>query len=378
MGAFLDKENYKDFVLKLFIDIEKDDLEYIYRGEITAPLVMNVLDLAKNNLSRGEDSTKFKSRIYYIMGEGLQNITRHQEAAEQNTPERSAIIVIRKKELFFSVATGNLIRKVNVKPLRSKLEKINNMNLIELRDFARYVRMTTEISEKGGASLGLIEMAKRSGNKLLYDFKDIDTEFSYFYLNTEIPINKNNTEDLMPQSEPYLTNLKEIHKMLNEENFILSFKGDFNQDNLMYLFTIVKNQLTESTTSIKLNNVLVELLQNIVKHADNNNGVQDWKPGIFFISERTEEFVLTAGNYINNNKVENLTTKLNSVNELSKQGLSAVYKKNLLDFENPNPIKTGLGIIDMRRKSGKKIDYNIEDIGNGYSFFMIQVKIDKK
>jgi len=377
MEIFQNLNNYKDFILKLFIDIEKDDLEYIYRGEITPSLVMNVLDLTKSNLSKGDDTSKLKSRIYYIMGEGLQNITRHQEASEQDSPEKSAIIVIRKKELIFSVSTGNLIRKENVTPLTNKLEKINNMNIAELKDFARYVRMTTEISEKGGASLGLIEMAKRSGNKLLYDFKDIDTNFSYFYLNTEIPIPKNPTDDLMPQSEPFLNKLKDFHTMLNNENFILSFKGDFNQDNLLYLLNIVKGQMIETTTSIKLNNILVELLQNIVKHADNINGIQDWKPGIFLISEKDDEFVLTSGNYINNNKIDFLKNKLNNVNELDDKGLASIYRKNLLDFENLNHLKTGLGIIDIRRKSGKQFEYNFDDMKNGYSFFTIQVRIKK-
>ncbi len=369
---------YKDLVLQLFIDIEPDDLEYIYRGEITARLVMNVLDLTKSNLSKAEDASRLKSKIYYIMGEGLQNITRHQELSQQDSPEKSAIIVVRKKELTFSVSTGNLIRNENVKPLKSKLEKINNMNINELKDFSRYVRMTTEISEKGGASLGLIEMAKRSGNKLSYDFKDLDLEFSYFYLNTEIPINKNLGEELLEQEEGFLDKLKEFHQVMNRENFILSFKGDLNQENMIYLLNMVKSQMSETTTSIKLNNVLVELLQNIVKHADNKDCVSDWKPGIFLINESETEYFLTAGNYINDEKVEPLKAKITSINELTEQGLTTIYRKNLFDFENPNPVKTGLGFIDMRRKSGKKLDFSFQPIENGYSFFTVQVKIDKK
>jgi len=378
MQSVLDKNNFRDFVYALFNDIDREDLEYIYRGEITATLVMNILDLAKSNLAKGEDTSKLKSRIYYIMGEGLQNITRHQEAEFATSPEKSAIVVINKKEFTYSITTGNLIKNENVESLKQKLEKINSLTAAELRDFSRYVRMTTEISEKGGASLGLIEMAKRSGNKLMFSFKDIDEEFSYFYLNTEIPIFKNRKEEFTSKGAEFLEHLKGFHDLLNKENFLLSFKGDFNQENLLYLHNIVKSQLTESTTSIKLNNVLVELLQNIVKHADNNDGTEIWKPGIFLISEKNEEFYLTAGNYIRTHKIKDFKAKIDSINALDEKGLSELYRKNLMDFAILDPLKTGLGIIDMRRKSGRTLDYHFKDITDDYSFFTIQIRINKK
>lgn len=378
MQSVFDKNNFRDFVYALFKDIEKEDLEYIYRGEITATLVMNILDLAKSNLARGEDTSKLKSRIYYIMGEGLQNITRHQEAEEVDSPEKSAIVVINKKEFTYSITTGNLIRVENVEPLKQKLEKINSLSQNELKDFSRYVRMTTEISEKGGASLGLIEMAKRSGNKLMFSFKEIDNVFSYFYLNTEIPIFRDRIEEFVPSDESFLEQLKTFHDLLNKENFLLSFKGDFNQENLLYLLNIVKSQLAESTTSIKLNNVLVELLQNIVKHADNKDGSTLWKPGIFLINDKEDKFILTSGNYISTSKINEFKEKIDYINQLDEQGLSELYRKNLLDFAKIDPLKTGLGIIDMRRKSGKTLDYHFKEINEKYSFFTIQIKIDKK
>ena len=39
-----------------------------------------------------------------------------------------------------------------------------------IRNVYRQMLSTAEISSKGGAGLGLIEMAKKTGNKLDYDF----------------------------------------------------------------------------------------------------------------------------------------------------------------------------------------------------------------
>jgi len=38
----------------------------------------------------------------------------------------------------------------------------------------------------------------------------------------------------------------------------------------------------------------------------------------------------------------------------------------------------GLGLIDIARRSGQKLQYKIREIDNDYSFFTLTVKISKK
>ena len=47
-------------------------------------------------------------------------------------------------------------------------------------NFMRMFLSTAEISEKGGAGLGLIVMAKTTKQKIKYDFEKINDKFSYF------------------------------------------------------------------------------------------------------------------------------------------------------------------------------------------------------
>ena len=84
-----------DYIYRHFSGIEKDDLEYVYRGEITPRLVMDILDMAKTNLAKADDTRKMRSRIYYIMGEGLQNITRHQEIPAGSGLDHSGLFILR-------------------------------------------------------------------------------------------------------------------------------------------------------------------------------------------------------------------------------------------------------------------------------------------
>ena len=370
-------EQSLDFIYKHFSDIEKDDMEYIYKGEITPVIVMDVLDFAKSNLAKAEDTRKLRTRIYYIMGEGLQNITRHQADTDDGNVDKEAIIVIYKKANEYIIATGNLMFKAEEEALRAKLEKINHLSDEDLKELSKEIRNNMEINARGGASLGLIEMAKRSGNKLDYLIKPIDEEFSYFYLTTEIKIG-DRPKDLQPYEGYSIQQLIESHENFNKNNYILSFKGDFNQENLLSLLSILKSGMSETPTRIKLYSVMVELLQNIVKHADNIDKTDDWKAGIFFIRELPEGFSLLAGNYIKKEYSIELAKRIDRLNNMDYKELTKEYNKILLNTEINDSVSTGLGFIDIRRKTGNKIEFSFKEVNNDIDFFIVKTIVNKQ
>ncbi len=371
------KNNSKSTNLVDLHDIkQKDDLEYIFRGNFSSEIVRSILDLAKATLEKASDTSKIKSKIYYIMGESLQNIAHHNSDSYES-PDKYSLFAIHKKNLKYFITTGNLIEINDIDTLKQRIEKINSLEKEDLRDFSRKTRTAGALSDKGGAGLGLIEMAKRSGNKLDYDFKEINDQYSYFYLNTEIPVIAEQEVEPKEDYKYSIENIKELHDILVKDNVILFFKGAFNQSSLLNLLSIVENQLKESTITIKIYNIMVELLQNISKHADNYSAEIDWKPGIFLITEKEDQFVLISGNYIKNPKIEALKRKLNDVNNLSFTELVLEYNRILQDFSLKKD-KKGLGLLDLKRKSKKNLSFSFHRIDEKLSFFTVQVKVDKK
>ena len=370
-------EQSLDFIYDHFRDIEKDDLEYVYRGEVTAHLVMNILELAKTNLAKADDTRKMRSRIYYIMGEGLQNITAHQ-AVGGDADDSSAIVVIYKKRHKYIIATGNLMNRDSEAALREKLETINHLDADGLKELSRETRTLVGFTPEGGASLGLIEMAKRSGNKLDYLIKPVDDAHSYFYLTTEIDTSVKGgvSRDDDDETSYSIQDLIDVHENFNKNSYNLSFKGDFDQENLLSLLSILKSGMDETTTRIKLYGVMVELLQNIVKHADNRSGNTGWKAGVFYVKEHEDKFSLMAGNYVDKVKSAMLAARIDRINGMDSAGLSKEYNKILFNFNN-DPVSTGLGFIDIRRKSGSRIEYNILDAGDDKDFFMAKIDVRK-
>lgn len=374
-----DKELSKNSIklIDLYDLTRKDDLEYIFRGNFSSEIVRSILDLAKSTLEEASDTFKIKSKIYYIMGESLQNIARHHSASFSQSSDKYSLFAIHKRNFKYFITTGNMIEIDEIDQLKAKIERINRLGREDLRSYSRETRTKGAFSEKGGAGLGLIEMAKRSGNKLDYDFKEINDKFSYFYLNTEIPVI---AEKEVVESDDYkysIENIKELHDILVQDNVILFFKGAFNQSSLLNLLSIIETQLKESTITIKIYNIMVELLQNISKHADNYSIEIDWKPGIFLITETEDKFVLISGNYVKNSKLDALKRKLEYVNDLSFTELVLEYNRRLQDFDLKSNTN-GLGLLDLKRKSKKNLSYSFNKIDAKLSFLTLRVIVNKK
>ena len=73
-----------------------------------------------------------------------------------------------------------------VPQLQDKLEKINSLDKDGLKAFYKDLIQASEISDKGGAGLGFVDIARKSGQKLEYDFHEINKEFSFFALKIKI------------------------------------------------------------------------------------------------------------------------------------------------------------------------------------------------
>jgi len=73
--------------------------------------------------------------------------------------------------------------------------------------------------------------------------------------------------------------------------------------------------------------------------------------------------------------VAELKTKLEHVNTLKGEEIELFYSMRLLNFEIDNSKEAGLGVIDLRMKSGNKLDYSFSKVNDSVSFFTLQVSL---
>ncbi len=365
--------NLLELAYDLFSRVKNSDFEYVYRGNFSQRMSKKILNLAETNVKNTVDQTSLRNRIYFIMVEGLQNVTKHGE--ESVDSENTGLFAIQKNKDKYFVTTGNIIKKENEILLRPKLEQINLLEKDELSHLHKEILISGEISDKGGAGLGLIEMARKSGNRLLYDFKPVDENETFFYFRTEIP-NQTQNQTNIPSinDQRSIEDIKKLHDSLDKENILVNFNGQFNRENILSLLSIIRGDMNTGISSKKVYNVMVEMLQNISKHT-NDIELEKQNRGVFFMSKKQTEFILTSGNYISVERTEALIKTFEFINSLNLKELHAYYDKILLEKDMVTENKTGLGLTDIRIKSEKLLKYKIKPINEKLNFFTLQTSI---
>lgn len=174
----------------------------------------------------------------------------------------------------------------------------------------------------------------------------------------------------------------DIYKQLEEKNVLLSFKGMITSELLTTILQIMESKMDHIDEKPKVKkkvfNILVECLQNLYHHIDQEDFVHvptEDKSALLMIAKANSEYVITTGNYMKTSDVEPLKGKLDLVNSMDKAELKAYYKQVLSEGSLSSKGTAGLGMIDIARKSGEKLDYNFMPINEITTFFSLAVKI---
>jgi hypothetical protein len=159
----------------------------IYEGDFTQETTKSILTMAERNLeSSGEEST-IKKKMFNVMVEALQNIVKHSDdSRDGDANHHAAIFLIGHERSQYSIMSGNPVKNENLPSLRTALEHINALDKDGLKELYKEIIKNTTISVKGGAGLGFVDMARKSGEKLEWAFIPMNEEQSFFCLKVNI------------------------------------------------------------------------------------------------------------------------------------------------------------------------------------------------
>lgn len=168
---------------------------------------------------------------------------------------------------------------------------------------------------------------------------------------------------------------------MEEGNIMLSFKGVVTSDLLTSILQIMETKMETLDEPPKIKkkvyNILVECLQNLYHHIDEDDKRTklDEKSALFMIRKIDGEYSIMTGNYMSLDNVDLMRGRLDRINEMDQEELKVYYKEVLNNGQMSAKGGGGLGMIDIARKSGKKLEYKFDEVDNEYSFFSLNVKV---
>ncbi|MCX7636379.1 MAG: SiaB family protein kinase [Cyclobacteriaceae bacterium] len=177
-----------DFIYNLHRTMLSQNLILVYQGDFTQETTKSILAMAERNLDSSGEESSIKRKVFNVMVEALQNIVKHSdELIDGQMRSHAAIFLIGKEANRYSIMTGNPIRKSNVEKLNQALNHINSLDKDGLKELYKNIIKNTTISEKGGAGLGFVDMARKSGEKLEFAFPEMNSEYCFFCLKVNVP-----------------------------------------------------------------------------------------------------------------------------------------------------------------------------------------------
>lgn len=332
----------------------------ILQGEMSDELTIPIIDYSSLVHDSSDVSQK---KLSFFIAESFQNIIRHGLAEDSNQKTKNGTYGITRYKKIVTLHSSNLISEDEVDLLDNRLIGLNSLSPEELRESYVSVLKDTELSEKGGAGLGLIEMVRKSKGGIKH-YLERNPLNNYFHFDVSL-----NAQTGIEQ--PFQSSV--IHEMMKRNAITFLIKTRFNHQKFIHLNEILNRKIIDTQANQtnyirKLNYVFIELIQNIYKHAYGHSS--DGREGVFLISDTQNGTKFYSGNFISTTEANGLKESLENLNRLTEEELNELYKRTLLKNINFDPnVSAGLGLIEMKRMTPYPFEFSITPIDESKAFF---------
>ena len=177
-------------------DLKDKQIFFTFAGYISEGLLFSMGDVLKQKLANEETDVNTAKKVFSIFVEQVQNIIRYsaerlgESAGKADTRKKpeisSGVISVGSNEGRFFVVCGNTVLAQDAVKLRSRLELIGSLDKDGIKAYYKEKLKEPPEEDSKGASIGLLEIARRSSSPIEFDFMSIDEQKSFFCLKAYI------------------------------------------------------------------------------------------------------------------------------------------------------------------------------------------------
>lgn len=169
-------------VLSLHDEMASNGFSLVYEGEFSHEVMKMFTAMAERDMDKTNEEKSVKRKVFHVMVECLQNMTKHSDDQDDEDRVGNGLFIVGKKQGIWNVITANKIRKDRIDGLKDSIDHINSLDKDSLNALYKKQIREGSLSEKGGAGLGLIDIARKTGRKLDYQFLPLEDSENYFFL----------------------------------------------------------------------------------------------------------------------------------------------------------------------------------------------------
>jgi hypothetical protein len=184
----IEKNFFEERYKQLLEDTKSSKVVLVhYNGELNQDQITRLESDVESSVMNIAVPKSPMKKIFFISVETLQNMLIH--GHKDQTGHQHNYFVVAKNGTRVEITSANLISNTAVPVLTEQIDRINAFEDEKaLKQYYMDHLANNEISEKGGAGLGFITIAMKSGNKLKTQFDKISDEYSLFQLTSSVNV----------------------------------------------------------------------------------------------------------------------------------------------------------------------------------------------
>lgn len=349
---------------------------FAYRGTFEDYFTSIILEMAETRMVSHPQENTFNRKVSYMLVECFQNLIKHAENVGNSdlVETDEGMFCFKNFNNGFVINSINLINQSQLADLEQMVVQVNSMSEDALKSYYLDRLENNKLSSKGGAGLGLIELARKSGQKILYKSEPADN--GLFRFHQQVTLLLDNSQ-IKSEFEKEIEVNHKIYSDMIGSGLQLIFKGDVSNKSLLPILDFMRayvgktSKVTKNLT--RAAHVLIELSQNITKHS---MGREYGNTGIIMMGEKDRRTVVYSGNVIGLSDKIILEEKLGYLCALEPQELTELHRKTMvasLLFENK--YRSGLGLIEIAKAASEPILFSFYPLDRERYLFALAVTI---
>ncbi|OFX39240.1 MAG: hypothetical protein A2X08_04030 [Bacteroidetes bacterium GWA2_32_17] len=162
-----------------------------YEGEVNHEITLALAAITEKHLAENFEKRIIQKKVFNVMIECLQNIDKHTfKLNKDNHSIRKGAILVSDFNDSYSITSGNTVTQKQMNELTSNINNLQYKKKEELRGLYKVQLENGRLSEKGGAGLGFIDIARKTENSLNFSFVSLKNKLYFFVLKIIIYKNK--------------------------------------------------------------------------------------------------------------------------------------------------------------------------------------------
>jgi hypothetical protein len=357
----------------IYNSFSKSTVSISYLGKTDDEITGRLIQLAESYLQNMEGLNYLSRRVPFLIAESFQNVVRH-GSQPNNQLNRSLetdlfqIYILHDRVI---LCAANQIKNKNVAALDARINNLNSLDKEELKELWKHTITKDDFSDKGGAGLGLIEMARKSRMPIIKKFVKLNEKTSLFFLGIEI-LKKDTTHE----STFNLSQTEKLYNNFVKDGVILQYNGHFSEETNAPLIEIIQSNLIRqgamSTNATENLSVISWLMKKSSKHGVIINELRE---GIFSIRKIHDELFIYCGNFINYESHREFKQQLERLKSMSLEALEQEQNLRRKEIELSGNGDVDIGFLGIAISTKNTFEFSFKKMANNLYFYSIEIKL---